>query len=85
MEDTIEMAFNTEKGLEDTMNPFVSWANNIYEESQNHIEEGMGINPFLFTFNNSIIKEGNTTSAFVEWYNGSIIWLRKTNKIVSSS
>lgn len=45
MEDTIEMAFNTEKGLEDTMNPFVSWANNIYEESQNHIEEGSGINP----------------------------------------
>lgn len=41
----VETAFNTEKGLEDTMNPFISWANNIYEESQNHIEEGIGINP----------------------------------------
>jgi len=45
IEDTIEIAFNSEKGLEDTKNPFMSWTNNIHEESQTHIEEGDGINP----------------------------------------
>jgi len=38
MEDTIDIAFNSEKGLEDTKNLFMSWANNIHEESQTHIE-----------------------------------------------